>query len=156
LSTNRSTAQIKRAKEYRKERKDHYARLNAAWIKNNKDKYNAAKARYRIKLKREVMALYALPVACQFCGFAQLDGLVLDHINNDGAAHRKAENLSSRGAGSGTRIYEFIRKNGKIDGLQVLCANCNTIKQLKAGRAKSIKVPEILAEVEEYANQTSG
>lgn len=130
---------------------------NAKWIRENRDKYNASKARYRLKIKVEIMSLYADPVACSICGFDQVDGLVLDHINNDGAAHRKEANLSSRSSSrSGTRIYEYIRKNGKIDGLQVLCANCNTIKQLRWGRAKTIKDDKILAEINAlYDNQAS-
>lgn len=52
--------------------------------------------------------------------------------------------------------YKYVRKNGKIDGLQVLCANCNTIKQLQYGRRKTIKDPAVLAEIEAvYGNYTS-
>ena len=138
-----------KAKIYRQSRKEHYAKLNSEWIKNNKDKYNASKAKYRIKLKRECMLLYANPVACKVCGFSCLDGLVLDHINNDGAAHRKQENLSSRGSDkSGITIYELIRKRGKIEGLQVLCANCNMIKHVRLCREKSIKDKELIERVE--------
>lgn len=143
------------AREYRAKHRAHYAALNSDWIKNNRARYNAAKARYRIKLKREVMALYSNPVACVSCGFSTLDGLVLDHIENDGARHRKESGISSRGNSIGTRIYEAIRKNGKISGLQVLCANCNTIKQLRHGRSKTIKDAELLEEIERYARTSS-
>ena len=154
----RSEAARLRAREYRRERAAHYAVLNANWIKNNRDKYNASKARYRLKLKKEVMALYCPDgwVKCQRCGFDRIDGLVLDHINDDGSQHRKAAGISHRGHGTGMRIYEYVRKNGKIDGLQVLCANCNTIKQLQYGRRKTIKDPAVLAEIEAvYGNYTS-
>lgn len=153
LHRMRSDLQRQKAREYRAVRKEHYAQLNRDWIKNNRAKYNASKAKYRIKLKREVMSLYADPVACIQCGFSRLDGLVLDHIHDNGSAHRKASNISHRGFGSGTRIYEHIRKIGKIDGLQVLCANCNTIKQLKSGRSKTIKDSALLAEIDDYADQ---
>ena len=51
----RTEAQIEKAKIYRRERLAHYAKLNATWIRNNRDKYNASKAKYRLKLKIEVM-----------------------------------------------------------------------------------------------------
>jgi hypothetical protein len=144
----RTAAQIEKAKIYRRERLAHYAKLNATWIRNNRDKYNASKAKYRLKLKIEVMSLYADPVQCQRCGFKHIDGLVLDHIDDNGAADRKFHNVSCRGNKSGVTMYEVIRKRGKIDGLQVLCANCNTIKQLQYSRSKTIKDPAILQEIE--------
>lgn len=123
--------------------------LNRDWIRNNRSRYNAAKARYRLRLKIRSMALYADPVACQSCGFSKIDGLVIDHINNDGAAHRIALRLSHRGSlFSGSRIYERINQLGKLAGLQVLCANCNMIKQIRLCRAKSISNPELLSEIE--------
>lgn len=128
--------------------------LNKNWIINNRARYNASKARYRFKLKCEVMRLYANPVKCVRCGFSVIDGLVLDHVNNDGAKHRRESGISSRGNPGGLRIYEHIRKNGKIDGLQVLCANCNTIKQLRHWRANSIKDPVLLAEIEALYEDT--
>lgn len=149
----RSEASKQHAKEYRKIHSKHYAELNRNWIRNNRDKYNASKARYRLKLKLEVMKLYSDPVECAYCGFKQIDGLVLDHVANDGAHHRRTNGLAGRSSGTGMRIYEFIRKHGKIPELQVLCANCNTIKQLRHGRHKTIKDPVILAEIEElYEN----
>lgn len=143
----------RKAREYRAKRRPHLAKLNADWIRANRDKYNASKAKYRIKLKREVMALYCDPVACVCCGFTRLDGLVLDHVNNDGAEHRRSAGIASRGNPFGGRIYEYIRKNGKLPGLQVLCANCNMIKQLEHNRENSIKDMALLYEVNAYANQ---
>lgn len=122
---------------------------NREWIKNNRDRYNASKARYRIKLKQRIMLLYSDPVACARCGFTNLDGLVLDHVNNDGAKHRKEASIACRGSKtSGSRIYEYINKHGKIEGLQVLCANCNTIKQLRKWRRECIKDDVLHREIE--------
>jgi hypothetical protein len=46
----------------------------------------------------------------------------VDHIQNDGAAHR-------REYGGGWRIYEVIRREGyPRDRYQLLCANCNLAK----------------------------
>ena len=122
---------------------------NKEWIANNRARYNFSKAKYRLKLKFEVMRMYADPVQCGVCGFSKIDGLVLDHINNDGAVHRRASKISGRSTVmGGTRIYEYIRKNGKIAGLQVLCANCNMIKQLRLWRTQAIKNTELIADIE--------
>lgn len=131
--------------------------MNNEWIAKNRDRYNASKSKYRLKLKREVMEMYAKPLRCGRCGFDKIDALCLDHIHNNGATQRKEQGISHRGfRGSGVRIYEYIRKNGKIDGLQVLCANCNTMKEIRRGRRKAIKDTELLAEVERlYGNYDS-
>ena len=129
---------------------------NATWIKNNRDRYNASKARYRFKLKIEGLKLYADPAVCARCGCSKLDCLVLDHVNDDGAAHRRLEKLSCRGSGSGSNIYELLRRKGRIDGLQVLCANCNMAKSLRKNRRDSIRDPQLLREIESvYGYQDS-
>ena len=128
---------------------------NRDWIRANREKYKFSKAKYRLKLKMEVMRLYSDPVQCVSCGFSRIDGLVLDHIHNNGAAHRKEAHISCRGIMGGTRIYEHIRKNGKIDGLQVLCANCNMIKQLKHWRKQTIKNPLWIEEIEKLYDSNS-
>lgn len=121
---------------------------NSEWIRNNRARYNASKARYRLKIKIEALKMYADPIACARCGCTRLDCLVLDHINDDGAAHRRAAKISSRGNSSGTTLYELLRRKGRIEGLQVLCANCNMAKQLRKSRKASIKDPELLREIE--------
>lgn len=61
---------------------------------------------------------------CQNCGESRIEVLCLDHINNDGAAHRAL--LKSRG---GVDFYRKMKKLGWPKGLQVLCNNCNMSKQ---------------------------
>jgi len=61
--------------------------------------------------------------------------LCLDHINDDGAADRKELKISGRGNGSGSRTYEALASRGWPSGYQVLCANCNMIKEVKRRRA---------------------
>lgn len=80
----------------------------------------------------------------------------MDHINDDGKKHRLEMGISHRGASSGTRIYEVIQRLGKIEGLQVLCANCNTMKQLRLCRRKAIKDDLLHREIETlYGNYDS-
>jgi hypothetical protein len=113
--------------------------LNRDWIAKNRERYNAAKSEYRFKLKVAAISHYSSgTMSCTRCGFnADIDALCLDHIHNDGAQHRKQLGISGRGASSGTTIYERFKALGWMDGLQVLCANCNTIKELRRKRGRT-------------------
>ena len=51
---------------------------------------------------------------------ARKEFLQLDHINNDGAAHRKQ---------FGPDLIKWAYLNACPKGLQVLCANCNWAKR---------------------------
>lgn len=117
--------------------KEKYRELNKAWIDINRERYNQAKGEYRFKLKVAAISYYSLgSMACGSCGFStDIDALCLDHIDNDGAAHRKELGCGSRGSPSGTTIYERLKAKGWMPGLQVLCFNCNTIKELRRKRS---------------------
>ena len=80
---------------------------------------------YYYKLKQEVFIAYG-GLVCACCGEKEEDFLTLDHINNDGAAHRKE-------LGSNTRVLQVLRQKGFPAGYQVLCSNCNMSKG-KRGR----------------------
>jgi hypothetical protein len=79
---------------------------------------------YKLRLKQDVLDHYGR--ACSACGFDDYRALQIDHIENDGAAHRKALGGKSF---SGWRFYEWLVKNDFPTGFQTLCANCNNIKQ---------------------------
>lgn len=57
---------------------------------------------------------------CKICLLQKSEFLCLDHINNDGYKFRKLNKGN---------IYRLIKRNGFIDNLQILCYNCNAIKQ---------------------------
>lgn len=54
------------------------------------------------------------------CGETEEAFLQIDHINNDGAAHRRQLKEAS--------IYKWLRKHKYPIGFQLLCANCNFAK----------------------------
>ena len=58
---------------------------------------------------------------CVFCGEDCDIFLTIDHINNDGAIHRKS--LKSNW------IYRWLRLNNYPTGFQTACYNCNCAKQ---------------------------
>lgn len=117
--------------------KEKYRQLNKDWIAKNRVRYNEAKAEYRFKLKVAAIEHYSKgSMACAHCSFdADIDALCLDHIENNGAEHRKELGCGGRGSPSGTTIYERLKAIGWMPGLQVLCFNCNTIKELRRKRS---------------------
>lgn len=74
---------------------------------------------YRNQLRDEVYAAYG-GYECACCGETEPMFLQLDHVNNDGAEHRRAIGR--------TNIYYWLKQNGFPPGFQVLCANCNYAK----------------------------
>lgn len=61
---------------------------------------------------------------CKCCGETTPEFLTLDHINNDGAEHRKII-----GSG-GNNLLQWLKKNSFPPGFQVLCWNCQWGKNL--------------------------
>lgn len=73
------------------------------------------------KIKINVFENYGNKCAC--CGENNIKFLTIDHINNDGAKHRKNENINT-----GNSTYRWIIKNNYPKNLQLLCWNCNCSK----------------------------
>lgn len=118
-----------------------------AWRLANKESWAALQSKYSSK-KREtnpqwvlkerqrareywrnlrVQALSVYGAACACCGEAQDEFLSIDHVNNDGAAHRRS--LKTRGAG----IWKWLRDQGYPRNFQTLCMNCNFGKHKNGG-----------------------
>jgi hypothetical protein len=63
-------------------------------------------------------------VRCVCCGERHIEFLGLDHINDDGAAHR-------REIGGGVHFYTWLRKSGyTYEHLVVACHNCNMARAM--------------------------
>jgi len=67
------------------------------------------KRRYSRKVREEVYAAYG-GFKCVCCGETEPRFLQLDHINDDGAKHRKE-------VGTGSAFYSWLKKNGFPPGL---------------------------------------
>ena len=65
------------------------------------------------------------PPKCYCCGEMTLEFLTIDHINNDGAEHRRQLTKSKVRGGN---IYGWIIKNNFPKIFKVLCYNCNCAK----------------------------
>jgi hypothetical protein len=69
---------------------------------------------------------------CACCGETTKQFLTLDHVNNDGAEHRKFLTGSSR-KGSHATLYGWIVRENFPETIQVLCMNCNWGKRMNNG-----------------------
>jgi hypothetical protein len=72
---------------------------------------------YRLALKFEAYNHYGH--SCVFCGDDRSIFLTLDHVANDGAAHRRIIKCD---------IYKWAKRNHYPPVLQTLCFNCNCAK----------------------------
>lgn len=101
-------------------------KVSNLWKKNNPTK--AAEHTRRVNQSRKIKVLnyYCLTdkLQCNKCGFKDTRALCLDHINNDGFRQRKI-------GITGTAMYLWVIKNNFPKGFQVLCANCNLIKEIE-------------------------
>jgi hypothetical protein len=128
-------------KAYRAERRDYYTAKHREWVGEHRDQLNEYNREYlrnatedqkahhrkmaRERLQRvryEVIAAYGGFCAC--CGETEIRFLQMDHINNDGAAHRKEIKI---------QLSTWLKQQGYPEGFQVLCANCNFAKHTNGG-----------------------
>jgi hypothetical protein len=93
---------------------------NARSYERHKDRHAVRNKANWQKVKTEVVAAYGGKCGC--CGEDNLVFLTIDHVNNDGAAHRREVGRSG--------IYFWLRRKGYPEGFQVLCWNCNMAKAL--------------------------
>ena len=91
------------------------------WRDKNVDKHRQCSREHNLRTKLKVLGAYG-GCKCQSCGIEDVEVLCIDHINNDGANHRKEM--------VGKRMYEYLIKNKFPKGFQVLCRNCNWKKLL--------------------------
>lgn len=105
--------QARNNKWYLKER-DKLLQDRKGWYLKNREKHNAyGKERHR---KDRQMCLDHYGRACSCCGIDIENFLTLDHINDDGAAHRKS---------GAVNLYRWAVKNHFPPILRTQCYNCN-------------------------------
>lgn len=66
---------------------------------------------------------------CAKCGFSDIRALALDHINNDGYKHRRKVGRGDKDGCPSCMMYVWIIRNNFPPIFQVLCFNCNIIKE---------------------------
>jgi len=84
-----------------------------------KDCTHAENKESRQLIRLDIMIHYSgNPPKCECCGETNLEFLTMDHINGDGAKHRKEDSGANH-------ICTWIKRNKYPEGFRVLCMNCN-------------------------------
>jgi len=110
-------------KQTQKRRNEKY-RTDEAYREKCKERSRAVmpavQREQRKKLKEIVFGHYGKRCAC--CGEAEEFFLTLGHVNQDGAAHRRALKVSGGGLST---VYRDVIRRGFPDDFRVECYNCN-------------------------------
>lgn len=84
--------------------------------------------KYRLSLRQRVLKAYGGDrPSCKCCGESIVDFLAVDHIDGNGAAHRREL------GGTGTVFYAWLVKNNFPNGFRLLCHNCNFARSRNGG-----------------------
>lgn len=98
----------------------------------NRGRINKVTRNRTKRLKKEAIDAYGGKCGC--CGETNIVFLTIDHINNDGAKHRRElSGKDKKGTGGGTVTYLFLKKNNYPEGYRVLCFNCNCGRNINGG-----------------------
>lgn len=101
-------------REKRKEwGRNHYEKNKLEILAKTKEK--------RKEIRETVLTHYGK--TCQCCGETIDQFLCIDHMDNNGASHRKEIKVDA-----GMNFYRWIIKNNFPNNLQVLCYNCSCAK----------------------------
>ena len=100
----------------------------------HKPEISISSAKRNINMRDAAIMAYGGYV-CKCCGETEPMFLTLDHVNNDGADHRRE--LGQQG---GPAFYKWPRDHQYPIGFQVLCMNCNFGKQRNGGCCPHSKV----------------
>jgi hypothetical protein len=117
-------------KRYRQEKK-----------KNYDEKYKPTRHIKRAKLGKQlrykIINYYSNgTMKCIRCGFSDIRALTIDHINGGGCDHKKQINRP---------LMTWIKQNNFPDGFQILCMNCQKIKQIENGEIQYKKKRKLSA-----------
>jgi len=106
-----------RALDREKYRQD---RTNPVWVASEQKRGRE----YWQKLRHEAIMTYG-GYRCACCGETEEKFLSLDHVNNDGAEHRRSLGYDGNGKGASSKILKWLKDHDYPEGFQVLCMNCN-------------------------------
>lgn len=129
------------AREWRQKNWDAAKKAQYKWREENPETWKANCKRWRDKYlndymreKRQtnrdlVFAHYGEVCAC--CGESERMFLSIDHINNDGAEHRRS--LKGQIGKGGSSFFDWLVRKNFPSGFQTLCRNCNWGKHVNGG-----------------------
>jgi len=107
-------------KKYKYNRKEYYQ----TYRKKNRKSISRKNRERRKAIKIEVLTYYGNgKICCVICGEEREACLSIDHINEDGANHRRQ--LKS---GYAAHFHEWLKHENFPEGYQTLCMNCQWVK----------------------------
>ena len=116
-----------RAKDAKRHRQRYKTSEYNAYMRAYYPKTKLQTKRRRDKIKIEVFMHYSNnKMECARCCYNNIDALCIDHVNNNGQYERNVLKL-----GGGHTFYSWLKNHGFPSGYQVLCYNCNHLKELK-------------------------
>jgi hypothetical protein len=128
---------IAKTKEWQGRNKEKVAQIKKDSLKRHLDtRYEWLRKRKRAE--RDLVYRHYGGYQCARCPENDPDVLTIDHIHDNGAAHRKE--LKNHG---GSTMCTWLIKNGFPPGYQILCRNCNWRKYI---RSKSSEGSETIPE----------
>ncbi len=112
-------------KQYRQLNREKISEYKKQWYQLNREKILEQQKQW-YQLNREKIIKYysngTMTCECPGCTENQIEFLCIDHINNNGAEHRKE-------IGGRTTMYLWLIKNNFPSGFRVLCFNCNCARR---------------------------
>jgi hypothetical protein len=106
-------------REYHQEHKEERRESCRRYYQKHKEKRLVYNRDWWKKIRNKVLSYYSPgELRCACCGEKNFGFLTLDHVNQDGAEHRRL-------VGRSNGVYLWIIKKGFPPGFQVLCYNCN-------------------------------
>ena len=76
---------------------------------------------------------------CDLCPENDIDILCIDHVNHNGAEHRKEM--------YNTRICDWLRRHNYPDGFRILCFNCNMKEEIRNLRQRLFESSQIIENI---------
>lgn len=103
-----------------------------SWRRANPERFRAngreSMKRQRARARAAVLAAYGDRCAC--CGESESLFLALDHVANDGKAHRRELAGNAKRSAPNHRVYQDVIRRGFPADFQLLCHNCNMAKAI--------------------------
>ena len=109
-------------RQYYRAHRERLIAYSRNWARTHREKARAIAQRHYRKVRLEIIRHYSPEVKCVRCGFSDLRALSIDHINGEGALFRRMVTGEMR-------VYQWIKRNNFPEGIQILCMNCQFIKQ---------------------------
>lgn len=123
-STELSKLKGKINKRQNKRRANVIATMAPDELEAFRDRMNSLNRRKHQEARNAVFEAYG-GYKCKCCGVTEPAFLSIDHINNDGAEHKREYRLRTS-----TEVYRWLIKNNYPTGFQVLCMNCQWGKRV--------------------------